>query len=107
MPEHFNPLSPHGERHALMCADKTTSGFQSTLPAWGETSPEFAAGQRGIYFNPLSPHGERPNVESGIYGMIKFQSTLPAWGETVRPQEQRRHVAISIHSPRMGRDVCA
>ena len=35
---HFNPLSPHGERHS----GSSTPGnffteFQSTLPAWGET----------------------------------------------------------------------
>ena len=36
-----------------------SSTFQSTLPAWGETSP---ANRSSIFFddfNPLSPHGER------------------------------------------------
>ena len=34
-----------------------------------------------------------------------FQSTLPAWGETGKTPDQLRRMAISIHSPRMGRDM--
>ena len=57
--------------------------FQSTLPAWGETSTGGAGGGGNGDFNPLSPHGER-HKQSGI------QRYLPT---------------ISIHSPRMGRDA--
>ena len=35
---HFNPLSPHGERRGQNVEFQTTKSFQSTLPAWGETS---------------------------------------------------------------------
>ena len=34
-----------------------------------------------------------------------FQSTLPAWGETGSALEYGLILNISIHSPRMGRDV--
>ena len=55
--------------------------FQSTLPAWGETRPLYRVTCKGD-FNPLSPHGERPRRAS--------------WAT---------QQAISIHSPRMGRDA--
>ena len=35
---YFNPLSPHGERLAVCIHNAILSGFQSTLPAWGETA---------------------------------------------------------------------
>ena len=35
---------------------------------------------------------------------LLFQSTLPAWGETARCGIASVKAAISIHSPRMGRD---
>ena len=34
-----------------------------------------------------------------------FQSTLPAWGETGAAPEESLRGQISIHSPRMGRDI--
>ena len=33
----FNPLSPHGERLAVVIVFREPFQFQSTLPAWGET----------------------------------------------------------------------
>ena len=33
----FNPLSPHGERRIARAMAEQWAGFQSTLPAWGET----------------------------------------------------------------------
>ena len=102
---YFNPLSPHGERPVTalrMAADLMISihsprmgrdlrtgpwrrwrwRFQSTLPAWGETAGTFV------------PHPQRG-----------FQSTLPAWGETLVMHDVLLQVSISIHSPRMGRDL--
>ena len=35
---HFNPRSPHGERHALGVFMSYFTQFQSTLPAWGATN---------------------------------------------------------------------
>ena len=77
----FNPLSPHGERHAI-------------------------AGplMRCHHFNPLSPHGERPSRRALRTWCWKFQSTLPAWGETGARARAAAPQPISIHSPRMGRD---
>ena len=123
----FNPLSPHGERRkptkARACGTKFQSTlpawgeterlfylalrftFQSTLPAWGETLDKDRRSLLGEYFNPLSPHGERQMLNNKCYAYIKFQSTLPAWGETASGAEYRAQRQISIHSPRMGRDL--
>ena len=101
--------------------------FQSTLPAWGETtfdvSEAFAlfisihsprmgrdpdprpSALGGCHFNPLSPHGERRNAHMTVLTPKKFQSTLPAWGETGSALEYGLILNISIHSPRMGRDL--
>ena len=79
---YFNPLSPHGERP--------------------RSSSEV---RRSSNFNPLSPHGERRQWRSCSVQLLPFQSTLPAWGETHEPQRAAILTAISIHSPRMGRDV--
>jgi len=63
-----------------MEADK----FQSTLPVWEET----------ILSIPLM-----------IY--LPFQSTLPVWEETGLAEDETREQSISIHSPRVGRDLTA
>ena len=78
----FNPLSPHGERPSPTGGARRTAKFQSTLPAWGET--------KAVIYARYSS---------------EFQSTLPAWGETVVAVHGVGHRVISIHSPRMGRDV--
>ena len=62
--------------------DNSACPFQSTLPAWGETATPAAA----------------PAAE-------QFQSTLPAWGETAEATPGATATAISIHSPRVGRDT--
>ena len=77
----FNPLSPRGERLQEIPTKTKTIGFQSTLPAWGETRA--APGQS------CAP---------------QFQSTLPAWGETGPAAGHDGWRRISIHSPRVGRD---
>ena len=103
---HFNPLSPRGERHDIISVScwgsfisihsprvgrdwfvTLPSGrrypFQSTLPAWGETNVFRKGGNGQRDFNPLSPRGERLDAAA-------------AFG---RPFD------ISIHSPRVGRDI--
>ena len=103
--DHFNPLSPHGERLIPPAGFVISKIFQSTLPAWGETVPIPAHhGEKQISIH--SPRmGRDPQDLRGIRGdrtisihsprmgrdsravstrspSRKFQSTLPAWGET-------------------------
>ena len=58
------------------------------------------------YFNPLSPHGERPD-ELGISPRtVQFQSDSPRMGrDHARLGAGGGKHPISIHSPRMGRDI--
>ena len=81
---HFNPRSPHGERHSFTGgADGSQSNFNPRSPH-GErhVSPDgFMAGV--AHFNPRSPHGERHGHD-------------PA---------ERRNCHISIHAPRTGSDT--
>ena len=100
--------------------------FQSTLPAWGETRAAAPRRRRRIFQSTLPAWGEtpsganRPNntrFQSTLpaWGETcwafrwilrrRFQSTLPAWGETRRQMDTGTRTAISIHSPRMGRDL--
>ena len=79
--------------------------FQSTLPAWGETISNVVVDSSCPNFNPLSPRGERQDLPMLILPIKKFQSTLPAWGETLTTEEKLHYIIISIHSPRVGRDI--
>ena len=78
--------------------------FQSTLPAWGETGGSGRGIQWVTFQSTLPAWGE---TAAGALERLRvpFQSTLPAWGETVPRLGSRGGGAISIHSPRMGRDV--
>ena len=103
--------------------------FQSTLPAWGETgkTPDQL---RRMAISIHSPRMGRDHPRGGKWSPeALFQSTLPAWGETCSPAPARRArrfqstlpawgetgprdlrggaSTISIHSPRMGRDLAA
>ena len=124
----FNPLSPHGERPKGCTQVTAANGFQSTLPAWGETqnysqrdyglmisihSPRmgrdctrYLAWEHPFHFNPLSPHGERPaqRARPDCWNTISIHS--PRMGRDALPGAGCACIQISIHSPRMGRDEC-
>ena len=57
------------------------------------------------YFNPRAPCGARPQIRARIGHGSAFQSTRPVWGATSPGQAARALRAISIHAPRVGRDV--
>ena len=61
--KHFNPRSPHGERHY---------GIRLAIPI-------------SHNFNPRSPHGERHSAANLYQRIKKFQPTLPARGATSSP----------------------
>ena len=78
-------------------------GFQSTLPAWGETG-RLKGYRRCVRFQSTLPAWGETSVNVPSLKPTAFQSTLPAWGETVQNQSRNQQGHISIHSPRMGRD---
>ena len=101
---HFNPLSPHGERHpapsVLLPAQPISihsphtgrdipgslQGFPMLISIHSPHTGRDAAGgtnaDRAHNFNPLSPHGERPDSRPLKPEKRLFQSTLPTRGET-------------------------
>ena len=103
-PEDFNPLSPHGERRDEPEEGGDGDGFQSTLPAWGETSANINTNPRTEFQSTLPAWGETWIRHGRRWKPSGFQSTLPAWGETWPTAWVRPPAKISIHSPRMGRD---
>ena len=125
---YFNPRAPHGARPYRIFFVLFSSVFQSTRPAWGATGITNAGGGKHEYFNPRAPHGARPTTleavrciclfqstrpawgatyaaKIGSSGKYAFQSTRPAWGATTGTRAALRARCISIHAPRMGRDV--
>ena len=80
-PVHFNPRSPHGERHKSAVFIRVRTQFQSTLPARGATMSKNKQAVR-----------------------TRFQSTLPARGATTPKAHPFRRKQISIHAPRTGSD---
>ena len=77
----FNPLSPHGERHAPLRGCICCSYFNPLSPH-GERPGAYRPPPCPPDFNPLSPHGERHSQSCHMSSGREFQSTLPAWGET-------------------------
>ena len=102
----FNPRSPHGERPAPVYRDcKTMREFQSTLPARGATECTACSRRASDDFNPRSPHGERLSSFRACARLDLFQSTLPARGATKDGVAYSTPIFISIHAPRTGSDV--
>ena len=80
---YFNPPSPCGEGRICRYSPNGPAGFQSTLPVWGGT----------------------PIVACGYMMISIFQSTLPVWGGTPAGFGPWVPGTISIHPPRVGRDL--
>ena len=107
LPQNFNPLSPHGERLSPNPVVSPPASFQSTLPAWGETRDRVCRLLWRRHFNPLSPHGERPDEAAlAKYGR-KISIHSPRMGRDIPSFWRSPAFDISIHSPRMGRDTGA
>ena len=102
---HFNPLPPHGGRHAFKYLWRHEKKFQSTPSAWRETNSHCVLFWNADNFNPLPPHGGRlqKDVNNYVFRFISihslrmegdntpyifskasfaFQSTPSAWRET-------------------------
>ena len=77
----FNPRSPRGERRGREALCDANLGFQSTLPAWGATSPQ-ASNKEELY---ISIHAPRVGSDS-------------------KHSIVNRKIIISIHAPRVGSD---
>ena len=82
MSKHFNPRSPHGERHDTTANIYTHIDISIHAPRTGSDMRWALRQGHSANFNPRSPHGER-------------QADAVA---------ERVAVKISIHAPRTGSD---
>ena len=125
MHNHFNPRSPHGERHFHQSSRFQSNYFNPRSPH-GERLCVLFMYNFKRYFNPRSPHGERrmtaeeaARLAISIHAprtgsdrrkprrkrrQSSFQSTLPARGATDLPATRHLPFVISIHAPRTGSD---
>ena len=102
-PAHFNPRSPHGERHGACAVADTIKRFQSTLPARGATPPTPAATLPAI----ISIHAPRTGSDGALGLDCLYQAIsihAPRTGSDLTVQHQRGDSRISIHAPRTGSD---
>ena len=125
---HFNPRSPHGERHQCELLGLFAGDFnprsphgERLRPTWGvldelhisthaprtgsDDAPHTDADAVLLEnFNPRSPHGERPYTIARRCADKRFQPTLPARGATNDPRWDHLKTSISTHAPRTGSD---
>ena len=78
----FNPRAPCGARRWMKTSDGGMHIFQSTRPVWGATTRALIVTPRWL-----------------------FQSTRPVWGATGKRRSDCKVNFISIHAPRVGRDL--
>ena len=124
----FNPPSPCGEGPGKLAAGGVNGGisihpprvgrdsgmlslmytslpFQSTLPVWGGTRQVGPGGQKYRFQSTLPVWGGTgPKMQKTVQKR-EFQSTLPVWGGTGMPAISLLTTSISIHPPRVGRDL--
>ncbi len=94
-----------GRDKLLLCSPIAPRIFQSTRPVWGATGSATKRFAILNYFNPRAPCGARPAKGVGTFGTSLFQSTRPVWGATVVCRSPANTPMISIHAPRVGRDL--
>ena len=102
--QHFNPRAPCGAR--LHGADRLLLQqiFQSTRPVWGATDV-LSISSPSTSFQSTRPVWGATDLHSIGGGVMEFQSTRPVWGATMTPRCMYMRLWISIHAPRVGRDV--
>ena len=128
VPENFNPPSPCGEGQTTCASCGLSATFQSTLPVWGGTGLTRWKPHGRQNFNPPSPCGEGPTIPVSNLIVTDFNPPSPC-GEGRRVCGSRAQLCadfnppspvgtddfvphlhtvnefISIHPPRVGRDV--
>ena len=101
---HFNPRSPHGERHAMAWAIQRVNAFQPTLPARGATRYHFFR----RLSNVISTHAPRTGSDGITPGKdtnMNISTHAPRTGSDKDANWLARLVKISTHAPRTGSDT--
>ena len=80
-------------------------GISIHAPRVGRDDTRVGHKTNGNNFNPRAPCGARRYTPYCCFTQNKFQSTRPVWGATVLTLGRTDDFVISIHAPRVGRDV--
>ncbi len=101
----FNPRAPQGARHRIIIKHFCFHIFQSTRPARGATTYQWAYNSQMV----ISIHAPRKGRDASFERICNFidlfQSTRPARGATLPLScNASASATISIHAPRKGRD---
>ena len=125
---HFNPRSPRGERHWSYAVWRTSTQFQSTLPAGGATmtihqndkdarisihAPRGGSDQKATTefdAKAISIHAPRGGsvlllVQIIPHRITDFNPRSPRGERQIACKCKRKGIQISIHAPRGGSDL--
>ena len=101
----FNPPSPCGEGPVALNISGALSVISIHPPRVGRDVSAALKCWASPDFNPPSPCGEGRAMPAMPAKPWQFQSTLPVWGGTYSQFVMPLAKHISIHPPRVGRDV--
>ncbi len=85
---------------------RKVKGFNPRAPRGARRARHVHPAPSAPCFNPRAPRGARQKHRPAILSAEKFQSTRPARGATCGSGVGTRHLPVSIHAPRAGRDEC-
>ena len=89
--------------HGRTCSDRPHC-FNPRAPCGARPSHSSIRGT-ALCFNPRAPCGARPIGQRTVPRAELFQSTRPVWGATPSQDFGFYVVGVSIHAPRVGRDL--
>ena len=96
-----------GRDHQREIQSHQAERFQSTRPVWGATCLQSSILPMRILFQSTRPvWGATPRAPA-TGATYLFQSTRPVWGATAFDIQSGGIEEISIHAPRVGRDLRA
>ena len=96
---HFNPRSPCGERHCLLCFCASTAWNFNPRSPCGERRLKTSPGGTPPNFNPRSPCGERRGCPLRICVQLPISiHALLAESDAAHPDRLRGDHRISIHA---------
>ena len=101
----FDPRAPSGARRCRQSAVFYFGEFQSTRPEWGATPSSTDISPNCWKFQSTRPEWGATQTAREPFRLSAFQSTRPEWGATEDLRMIRTQEAISIHAPRVGRDL--
>ena len=104
-PSHFNPRSPHGERHQAGHARNGGKQYFNPRSPHGERRHASGTAAESADFNPRSPHGERHHERSFMDGSRYFNPRSPHGERREMLDAMDIRTKISTHAPRTGSDT--